>query len=718
MAPTCGILRSAELNRQSSSRHNDPHEGAGVRDEPEEVRRRQLIEVTIDSLAEVGYVGSTLAQIAQRADVSPGLVAHYFGDKDGLLEATFRTLARRIAERVRERLKLVRTPRGRVQAVIDTNLAPEEFDQRTGTAWLAFWGQVLHVKGLKRVQTVYQRRMLSNLRHALKRLLPAEEARSLAAMIAAMIDGVWLRAALSRWEEADSESARAMLTAFVDSRLREAAAPESGGPVMAAASSPRVAASPGMASSRPESFTTINPATGEVLAEIAIDGPAEVAAAVARASAAQQPWASLPGAARGRILRRAADILRARNAELAELETRDTGKPIQETSAVDVLSGAECLEYYAGLAASVAGEHLDLGPQAFGYTRREPLGVVAGIGAWNYPLQIACWKAAPALACGNAMIFKPAELTPLTAMKLRDILAEAGLPEGVFQVVQGTADTGRLLTAHPAIRKVSLTGEVGTGRAVMADAAASLKQVTLELGGKSPLIVFEDAKLENAVGGALLGNFYSAGEVCSNGTRVFVHRAIKAAFLERLAARVSAMRIGDPLDPATQVGALISEEHMRKVLAYIARGQAEGARLVVGGQRVTSGDLANGCFIAPTVFDDCHDDMAIVREEIFGPVMSVLEFEDEEEVIARANATDFGLAAGVFTNDLTRAHRVIARLQAGTCWINHYNVTPIELPFGGVKLSGLGRENGRAAIEHYTQVKSVYVAMSDVDAPY
>jgi betaine-aldehyde dehydrogenase len=361
---------------------------------------------------------------------------------------------------------------------------------------------------------------------------------------------------------------------------------------------------------------------------------------------------------------------------------------------------------------------LDLGPQAFGYTRREPLGVVAGIGAWNYPLQIACWKAAPALACGNAMIFKPAELTPLTAMRLREVLAEAGLPEGVFQVVQGMADTGRLLTAHPQIRKVSLTGEVGTGKAVMADSAASLKQVTLELGGKSPLIVFEDAVLENAVGGALLGNFYSAGEVCSNGTRVFVHRSIKAAFLERLAARVRAMRIGDPLDPSTQVGALICEEHMRKVLSYIERGKAEGARLLTGGHRVTSGDLANGFFVAPTVFADCHDDMAIVREEIFGPVMSVLEFEDEEEVIARANATDFGLAAGVFTNDLTRAHRVIARLQAGTCWINHYNVTPIELPFGGVKLSGLGRENGRAAFEHYTQLKSVYVAMGDVEAPY
>jgi betaine-aldehyde dehydrogenase len=709
------------LNRQSSSRRKDSPESVRAREEPEEARRQQLIEVTIDSLAAVGYVGSTLAQIAQRAGVSPGLVAHYFGDKDGLLEATFRSLAKGIGERVRARFKLTHTPRGRVQAVIDTNLAPEEFDQRTGTAWLAFWGQVLHVKGLKRVQTVYQRRMLSNLRHALQRLLPADEARSLAAMIAAMIDGVWLRAALSRWQEADSESARALLTDFVDSRLQKSARDEEPAPDVAravAGSTSRASTSTRAGNSGRGSFRTLNPATGEVLAQIAIDGPAEVDAAVVRASAAQREWASLPGAARGRILRRAADILRARNIELAVLETRDTGKPFQETSAVDVLSGADCLEYYAGLAASLAGEHLDLGPQAFGYTRREPLGVVAGIGAWNYPLQIACWKAAPALACGNAMIFKPAELTPLTAVRLRDIFAEAGLPDGVFQVVQGMADTGRLLTRHPQIRKVSLTGEVGTGKAVMADSAASLKQVTLELGGKSPLIVFADAVLENAVGGALLGNFYSAGEVCSNGTRVFVHRAIKAAFLERLAARVSAMRIGDPLDPATQVGALISEEHMGKVLAYIARGKAEGARLITGGQRVTSGDLANGFFVAPTVFDGCHDDMAIVREEIFGPVMSVLEFEDEEEVIARANATDFGLAAGVFTNDLTRAHRVIARLQAGTCWINHYNVTPIELPFGGVKLSGLGRENGRAAIEHYTQLKSVYVAMGDVEAPY
>ena len=691
------------------------------RDELEESRRRQLIEVTIDSLAQVGYVGSTLAQIASRADVSPGLVAHYFGDKDGLLAATFRTLARRVGQRVQARFALAHTARGRIQAVIDANLAPEEFDRRTGTAWLAFWGQVLHADSLKRIQTVYQGRTLSNLRHALKQLVPEHEARSLAAMIAAMIDGVWLRAALSNWQEADSESARALLTAFVDGRLKEYA-PASSSAASAGSAPSRLwsvdSASPPRARGTAATFTSINPATGAVLAELQIDGPAEVDAAVARALGAQRHWAAMSGAARARVLRQAADILRARNAELAALETRDTGKPIQETSAVDVASGADCFEYFAGLAASLSGEHLDLGPQAFGYTRREPLGVVAGIGAWNYPLQIACWKAAPALACGNAMLFKPAELTPLTAIQLHEVLAQAGLPDGVFQVVQGEADTGRLLTRHPQIRKVSLTGEVGTGKAVMADAAASLKHVTLELGGKSPLIVFDDARIDNAVAGALLANFYSAGEVCSNGTRVFVHRRIKAAFLERLKVRAAAMRVGDPMDPRTQVGALISEAHMEKVLAYIARGRAEGARVLVGGYRVTTGDLANGFFVAPTVFDDCRDDMAIARDEIFGPVMSVLEFSDEEEVIARANDTDFGLAAGVFTNDLTRAHRVIARLQAGTCWINHYNVTPVELPFGGTKLSGLGRENGRAAIEHYSQLKSVYVAMGDVEAPY
>ena len=675
----------------------------------EDFRRVQLIEVTIDSLAEVGYVGSTLAQIASRADVSPGLVAHYFDDKDGLLEAAFRRLSRRLFEQMDVRMRLAHTPRGRIQAIIDTNLGPQEFTQRTGSAWLAFWGQVPHVEGLKRVQNAYQRRMVSNLRYALVRLLPVPEARSLASIIAAMIDGVWLRAALSNWAEADSESARDLLTAFVDARLKESQRDVLGREVVPGA--------PPVIRAR-DSFATINPATGEVLATLKVTTASEIDAAVEAATRAQREWAARTGTERGRVLRRAADLLRARNAELAELETRDTGKPIQETNVVDVASGADCLEYFAGVAPTISGEHLDLGPAAFGYTRREPLGVVAGIGAWNYPIQIACWKSAPALACGNAMIFKPSDLTPLTAIELQKVFLEAGLPAGLFQVVQGFGETGRRLSGHPGIHKVSVTGSVGTGKAVMAEAAATLKHVTLELGGKSPLIICADAKLDNAVAGALLANFYSAGEVCSNGTRVFVHRSVKAAFLEKLQARVGAMKIGNPLDPQTQVGALISENHMEKVLGYIARGKAEGAQVVVGGYRVTSGDLAKGFFVAPTVFDECHDDMLIAREEIFGPVMTVLAFDEEDEVIARANNTQYGLSAGVFTNDLTRGHRMIARLQAGTCWLNHYNITPIEMPFGGVKMSGLGRENGRAAIEAYTQLKSVYVAMRDVESPY
>jgi betaine-aldehyde dehydrogenase len=467
-----------------------------------------------------------------------------------------------------------------------------------------------------------------------------------------------------------------------------------------------------------ERFETVDPATAEVLAEVEQAGAAEVERAVEAARAGFAVWSRMTGAERGRVLRRTADILRSRNEALAEIETRDTGKPIQETIAVDILSGADCLDYFAAIAASITGEHVDLGPAAFGYTRREPLGVVAGIGAWNYPIQIACWKAAPALACGNAMIFKPAELTPLTAVHLAEAFREAGLPDGAFNVVQGDARTGRALVAHPAIRKVSLTGEAGTGRIVMGEAAKTLKHVTLELGGKSPLIVFDDAKIDNAVSGALLGNFYSAGEVCSNGTRVFVQRRVKEEFLDRLKGRVEKMAVGDPLDPKTHVGALISEDHMAKVLGYIEKGKAEGAQVLTGGGRVTIGNLAKGSFVAPTVFDGCSDAMAVVREEIFGPVMTVLAFDEEEEVVARANDTEYGLAAGVFTQDLARGHRVVAALEAGTCWINQYNVTPIELPFGGVKLSGLGRENSRAAIEHYTQLKSVYVALGDIEAPY
>jgi betaine-aldehyde dehydrogenase len=686
----------------------------------EDARRSQLIEATIDTMAEVGFAATTLALIGQRAGISPGLVAHYFGDKDGLLDATLRSLAARLARETAIRLRAARSPRARVRAVIDANLAPREFEKRTSSVWLAFWGQVVHSARLKRIQHVYQQRMLSNLRHGLRQLVGDENGPRLAATIAALIDGLWLNASLSGGADVDGAVARAIVTDFVDGQiallLHERPAP----PPVQGAGGVRANYIDGAyrATADHRAFASINPATGEVLAEIEIAGPPEIERAVAAAKRAQADWSAMPGAERGRVLKRVADLLRARNSELAELETLDTGKPIQETVAVDVISGAECFEYFAGLAGSLAGEHIDLGTQAFGYTRREPLGVVAGIGAWNYPLQIACWKSAPALACGNAMIFKPAELTPLTALKLAEIMTEAGVPDGLFNVVQGFAETGRLLTAHPEIRKVSLTGEVGTGKAVMRDAAGTLKYVTLELGGKSPLIVFDDADLDDAVSGALLANFYSAGEVCSNGTRVFVHENIRQDFLDRLVHRVKRMRIGDPRDPATQVGALISAAHMDKVLSYIEAGVAGGARLLCGGRRMTDGALGSGFFVEPTVFDGCADDMRIVREEIFGPVMAVLSFATEDEVVARANATEFGLAAGVFTRDLARAHRVIARLEAGTCWINHYNVTPIALPFGGAKSSGLGRENGRAAIEHYTQLKSVYVNLGAVESPY
>jgi betaine-aldehyde dehydrogenase len=685
----------------------------------EDIRRRQLIQATIESIADVGFAACTLSDIAKRAGVSPGLFAHYFGDKDGLLEATLRSMAARLGRAAAARLRAARLPRERIQAIIDVNLASEEFDRRTSSVWLAFWGQVIHSARFKRVQNIYQRRMLSNLRHALKQIAPRTEAEPIAIGISAMIDGLWLRATLSGDFELDSARARALATAYVDMQLQYAdrTDPMAESP----AGLPRIRNHIGgrfRDGHNPKTFLSANPATGEPLAEVEIAGEAEVEQAVAAARAGQEVWGRMTGAERGRIMKRVADLLRERNDELARLETLDTGKPIQETLVVDVISGADCIEYFAGLAATIAGEHVDLGPTAFGYTRREPLGVVAGIGAWNYPLQIACWKAAPALACGNAMIFKPAELTPLTAVKLAEIMTEAGVPDGVFNVVQGFAETGRMLTRHPGIAKISLTGEVGTGKKVMADAAETLKHVTLELGGKSPLIVFDDASLDDAVSGALLANFYSAGEVCSNGTRVYVQRGVYDAFMEKLVARVRKMRIGDPLDPETHVGALVSEAHMNKVLGYIEQGKAEGAEIAVGGSRVTDGALAKGFFVAPTVFAACSEEMKIVREEIFGPVMAVLAFDHEDEVLRRANDTPYGLAAGVFTRDLARGHRVIARLEAGTCWINHYNVTPIELPFGGAKLSGLGRENGKAAIEHYTQLKSVYVNLGPVDAPY
>ena len=464
-------------------------------------------------------------------------------------------------------------------------------------------------------------------------------------------------------------------------------------------------------------FTTQNPATGEILAHVAEAGDADVERAVRSARAAQAEWAARPGVERGRILAAAAQAVRAHRDELAWLECLDAGKPIAETPEADVDSAADCLEYFAGQAASLQGEYQTV-TGGFFYTRPEPLGVCAGIGAWNYPLQIAAWKTAPALAAGNAMVFKPAELTPLSALRLAGILAGAGLPAGLFNVVQGAAATGQALTRHPGVDKVSLTGEVGTGRAVMRDAADTLKAVTMELGGKSPLIVFDDAAIDDAVSGALLGNFYTQGEICTNGTRVYVHASVIDTFIERVLARTRALRIGDPADPATDVGALISPAHRDHVLAFIERGEAAGATRLIGGEPVSVAGCPSGAFVSPAVFRVEDDDCVIAREEIFGPVMTILPFDDEAEVVRRANDTPYGLAGGVFTRDLQRAHRVAAAINAGVVWVNHYNLTPIEMPFGGMRQSGIGRENSRRALDHYTQLKSVFVADGGVDAPY
>ncbi|MCF9443843.1 betaine-aldehyde dehydrogenase [Vibrio parahaemolyticus] len=467
-----------------------------------------------------------------------------------------------------------------------------------------------------------------------------------------------------------------------------------------------------------EHFTTYNPANGEPLANVKQANQRDMDAAIDSAKHGFAKWSAMTAVERSRILHKAVAILRERNDELAALEVADTGKPIQEAICVDIATGADVIEYYAGLVPSLQGEQQPLNENQFFYTRREPLGICAGIGAWNYPIQIAMWKSAPALAAGNAMIFKPSEETPLTALKLAEIYTEAGVPDGVFNVVQGDYRVGQMLTAHPEIAKVSFTGEVGTGKIVMGDSAKSLKQVTMELGGKSPLIVFEDAKLNDAVSAAMVANFYTQGEVCTNGTRVFVHESIYDDFVTQLKTRTERLIVGDPLDENTQIGALISKDHESKVLAAIEEAKASGATLLTGGYKVTDNGLERGNFVAPTIFVDCDDSMSVVQHEIFGPVMSVLKFSDEAEVIQRANDTEYGLAAGVFTQNLSRAHCVIHQIQAGICWVNAWGDSPAEMPVGGYKQSGIGRENGVETLKHYTQTKSVLVQLSDFESPY
>lgn len=470
-------------------------------------------------------------------------------------------------------------------------------------------------------------------------------------------------------------------------------------------------------SSQPECgrFPAINPANGETIADLQSATLEDIQWAVESAKQGQKVWAAMTAMERSRILRRAVDILRERNDELAYLETLDTGKALSETRYVDIVTGTDVLEYYAGLIPMLEGQQIPLRDSSFAYTRREPLGVVAGIGAWNYPIQIALWKSAPALAAGNAMVFKPSEVTSLTALKLAEIYTEAGVPAGVFNVVTGQGgEVGQWLTEHPDIAKVSFTGGIATGKKVMANASASsLKEVTMELGGKSPLIIFDDADLDKAADIAMMANFYSSGQVCTNGTRVFVPESLKSQFEDKITERVARIKIGSPVDENTNFGPLVSFAHMENVLRYIELGKQQGARLLCGGERLMDGDFAQGAYVAPTVFTDCHDEMQITQEEIFGPVMSILSYQSEDEVIARANNSVYGLAAGLVTQDLTRAHRVIHQLEAGICWINTWGESPAQMPVGGYKHSGVGRENGVMTLQNYTQVKSIQVELGE-----
>ncbi|MBD2810965.1 betaine-aldehyde dehydrogenase [Xenorhabdus sp. Vera] len=467
-----------------------------------------------------------------------------------------------------------------------------------------------------------------------------------------------------------------------------------------------------------KTFDAINPANGGIIAQFQSATEQDVDLAVQSALQGQKIWAAMTAVERSRILLKAVNILRERNDELAELETLDTGKPLSETRQLDIASGADVLEYYAGLIPALEGQQIPLRESSFVYTRREPLGVVAGIGAWNYPIQIALWKSAPALAAGNAMIFKPSEFTSLTALKLAEIYTAAGLPDGVFNVLTGAGhEAGHYLAIHPKIAKISFTGGTVTGKKVMANASSStLKEVTMELGGKSPLIIFDDADLDRAADIAMMANFFSSGQVCTNGTRVFIPKAMLSQFEAKILERVKRIRIGSPLDFNTNFGPLVSFPHMEYVLRYINSGKNTDARLLCGGERIQEGELAKGAFVAPTVFSDCTDDMLIVREEIFGPVMCILTYETEDEVIVRANNTNYGLGAGLVTKDLSRAHRVIHQLEAGICWINTWGESPATVPVGGYKHSGVGRENGLMTLQHYTQTKSIQVELGDFES--
>ncbi|OTB00382.1 hypothetical protein M426DRAFT_66002 [Hypoxylon sp. CI-4A] len=466
------------------------------------------------------------------------------------------------------------------------------------------------------------------------------------------------------------------------------------------------------------SYESIDPSNGQPTCKINNSSTKSVDAAIQSAQAAFPTWSSTPPIERARVLQRAVAILREHNDALARVETLDTGKPFSETSTVDIVTGADVLEYFANLVASggLNGESFRLRPTASVYTSKEPLGVCAGIGAWNYPIQIALWKSAPCLAAGNCMVYKPSEFTPLHAEYLADVYKQAGLPDGVFNVVYGSGEVGAYLTKHPAIAKVSFTGQVSTGKKVAGAAAGEMKYVTMELGGKSPLVVLPDAQVEQAVDVAMMANFFSTGQVCTNGTRVFVPRAMKKAFESTLLEKIKFVRAGDLFDPVTNFGPLSSKSHHEKVRSYVRHGiEQDKATLLTGGPDDQPANipapLKQGYWIQPTVFTDCTDDMKIVKEEIFGPVMTILPYDTIDEAVRRANATELGLAAGVVGRDIDHCHSVVSKLEAGITWVNTWGESPAEMAVGGWKQSGVGVENGRRGLEAWVRNKSTLVEM-------
>jgi len=462
-------------------------------------------------------------------------------------------------------------------------------------------------------------------------------------------------------------------------------------------------------------FDTINPATGDVLTQVAEGREADIDRAVkaARAAFDSGPWTRKMSASdRARILWKVGDLLLANAEELGELETLDSGKPVTECTRIDVPLAADCFHYYAGWATKIHGETIPVRGPFFNYTLREPVGVCGQITPWNFPILMAVWKMAPALACGNTVVLKPASYTPLTALRVAALCQQAGLPDGVLNVVPGSGSVaGMALVRHPMVDKIAVTGSTPVGQEIMREAAGTLKRLSLELGGKSPNIVLADADLEAAARGAMTGIFYNKGEICTAGSRLLVEESAHDALMEKLIDRAGKTVPADPLDPKCRFGPQVSEAQMNTILRYIGKGKEEGAKLVAGGQRAKVGD-GRGFFVQPTIFDQVRNDMTIAREEIFGPVLSVIPFKDMDDAIAKANDNIYGLSSGIWTRDIKKAHRLARELRAGTVWINTYNVFDNASPFGGYKMSGFGRELGAASIELYTQTKSVWVDLS------